>query len=384
MNARAPSSGRAASRMRAAAIGLSAVAAAVALAGARAARATAALRHERVPFQLIQRFPLNPRPEPAASPKPAAPAPVAIPLRRDSGAGIGLPLAWLLLAVACACLVVGVWIARRRASPARAPRHPRREGQASARSTSQRGWGRRRSDRFIPSQESRGNGVESAALERHAHPGVAAEAQKDMAGTEAANRRAAEPGHADGAFRLGVLLEQQGELDDAIAAYRRADQRGDAAAAFRLGVLLEERGELADARAAYGRASQRGDGEPAIMARAALLNLTGGFQHAKAAQTAEPQTGGQVSTPQRAVRASRTAPGATKSRVLAALADGQARTAGEVASTIGLARGTVSATLSRLAHTGEVIKAERGYRLPASSETDGPGTVASEPERRPT
>jgi TPR repeat protein len=209
-----------------------------------------------------------------------------------------------------------------------------------------------------------------------------------MAGTEAANRRAAEPGDADGAFRLGVLLERQGELDDAMAAYRRADQRGDASAAFRLGVLLEERGELAAARAAYGRASQRGDGELATVARAALLHLTGGFQHAKAPQTAEPQTGGQVSTPQRAVPASRarqrTAPGATKSLVLAALADGKARTAGEVASTIGLARGTVSTTLSRLARTGEVLKAERGYRLPAPSETDGPGTVASEPERRPT
>ena len=59
----------------------------------------------------------------------------------------------------------------------------------------------------------------------------------------------------------------------------------------------------------------------------------------------------------------RTAPGATKASVLAALAGGDALTAGEVATKSGLARGTVSTTLSKLAKTGEVQKAERGYRL---------------------
>jgi hypothetical protein len=60
----------------------------------------------------------------------------------------------------------------------------------------------------------------------------------------------------------------------------------------------------------------------------------------------------------------RTAPGATKARVLGALTDGKAMTAGEVAAATGLARGTVSTTLSKLAKSGEVVKAERGYRLP--------------------
>jgi CRP-like cAMP-binding protein len=60
----------------------------------------------------------------------------------------------------------------------------------------------------------------------------------------------------------------------------------------------------------------------------------------------------------------RTAPGATKTRVLGALTDGKAMTAGEVATATGLARGTVSTTLSKLAKSGEVVKAERGYRLP--------------------
>jgi DNA-binding MarR family transcriptional regulator len=59
----------------------------------------------------------------------------------------------------------------------------------------------------------------------------------------------------------------------------------------------------------------------------------------------------------------RTAPGATRASVLAALAGGDAMTAGQVATKAGLARGTVSTTLSKLAKTGEVEKAERGYRL---------------------
>jgi DNA-binding IclR family transcriptional regulator len=49
--------------------------------------------------------------------------------------------------------------------------------------------------------------------------------------------------------------------------------------------------------------------------------------------------------------------------VLAALAGGEAMTAGQVADKTGLARPTVSTTLSKLAKTGEVQKAERGYRL---------------------
>ena len=53
--------------------------------------------------------------------------------------------------------------------------------------------------------------------------------------------------------------------------------------------------------------------------------------------------------------------------MLAALAGGDAMTAGQVAAKAGLARGTVSTTLSKLAKTGEVQKAERGYRLTAGA-----------------
>jgi DNA-binding MarR family transcriptional regulator len=63
----------------------------------------------------------------------------------------------------------------------------------------------------------------------------------------------------------------------------------------------------------------------------------------------------------------RTAPGATKASVLAALAGGEAMTAGQVATKGRLARPTVSTTLSKLAKTGEVQKAERGYRLSSTA-----------------
>jgi DNA-binding transcriptional ArsR family regulator len=68
--------------------------------------------------------------------------------------------------------------------------------------------------------------------------------------------------------------------------------------------------------------------------------------------------------------------GETKSRVLAALADGEAMTAAQIATATGIGRGTVSTTLSRLAKAGEITKAARGYQLdhrqPASPAEDTP------------
>ena len=66
--------------------------------------------------------------------------------------------------------------------------------------------------------------------------------------------------------------------------------------------------------------------------------------------------------------------------MLAALSVGEAMTAGEVAAATGLGRGTVSTTLSKLAKTGEVQKAERGYQLPAASATAGSDASASASE----
>ena len=78
---------------------------------------------------------------------------------------------------------------------------------------------------------------------------------------------------------------------------------------------------------------------------------------------------------------SRTAPGETKAKVLAALSSEAASTAGEVAKATGLARPTVSTTLSRLSKSGDVVKADRGYRLPSAS---GASANAGEPAISPT
>jgi DNA-binding transcriptional ArsR family regulator len=66
----------------------------------------------------------------------------------------------------------------------------------------------------------------------------------------------------------------------------------------------------------------------------------------------------------------RTAPGATKTAVLAALGSGGAMTAGEVANATGLGRASVSTTLSKLAKAGQVTKADRGYQITVQTRPD--------------
>ena len=55
--------------------------------------------------------------------------------------------------------------------------------------------------------------------------------------------------------------------------------------------------------------------------------------------------------------------GQTRTKSLDALKDGP-MTAGEIAATTGIGRGSASTTLTKLAKSGDVVKAERGYRLP--------------------
>jgi CRP-like cAMP-binding protein len=63
-------------------------------------------------------------------------------------------------------------------------------------------------------------------------------------------------------------------------------------------------------------------------------------------------------------RAAVSAPrGQTRATILDALKDGP-MTAGEIAAATGVGRGTASTTLTKLAKSGEVVKAERGYKLP--------------------
>ena len=86
-------------------------------------------------------------------------------------------------------------------------------------------------------------------------------------------------------------------------------------------------------------------------------------------------------TTNRASASTRTAPGVTKAKVLAALSSDGALTAGEVAKATGLARPTVSTTLSKLSKTGAVVKADRGYRVPS---TNAGSATAVEPATTPT
>ena len=66
------------------------------------------------------------------------------------------------------------------------------------------------------------------------------------------------------------------------------------------------------------------------------------------------------------------ASGATKTRVLSALSHDGGLTAGDVANATGLGRATVSTTLSKLAKSGQIAKAQRGYRLRESPNAPGP------------
>lgn len=69
--------------------------------------------------------------------------------------------------------------------------------------------------------------------------------------------------------------------------------------------------------------------------------------------------------------------GATRQAVLDALADGSARTAGDIATATRLGRGSVSTTLSNLLAAGQVLKADRGYTRP--NLTPDPPAPASDP-----
>ena len=55
--------------------------------------------------------------------------------------------------------------------------------------------------------------------------------------------------------------------------------------------------------------------------------------------------------------------GQTRARIIEALKDGP-KTAAEIAQATGIPRGSAGTTLSKLAKSGDVVKAERGYTLP--------------------
>lgn len=136
----------------------------------------------------------------------------------------------------------------------------------------------------------------------------------------------------------------------------------------RLNQVLSEADKLRRALAALGshdgaaRSSEPSAAKPARTGGPAARRTEAGSSETKP-RTPAP------STNDAATRA-RAASGATRGAVLEALASGDAMTAGEVATATGLGRASVSTTLSKLARSGEVSKAERGYRL-ASGSTSG-------------
>ena len=150
----------------------------------------------------------------------------------------------------------------------------------------------------------------------------------------------------------------------------------------RLDQLLAEADKLRRALAALGGGSGATPTRPAARPKRASAKGRGRTRvrssDSSGTGAASSQRGGTNSSPAGASSASAGGPGrgrssasrsqaraplgATRNAVLAALSDGQAMTAGEVAAATGLGRPTVSTTLSELAKSGELAKADRGYR----------------------
>ncbi|HWF36677.1 MAG TPA: winged helix-turn-helix domain-containing protein [Solirubrobacteraceae bacterium] len=127
----------------------------------------------------------------------------------------------------------------------------------------------------------------------------------------------------------------------------------------RLEQLLAEAEKLRDALAALDPRDQKSKAQPAPARRTTTTRSA-----SRSSTRSTPSTRSSSRPAASRGSNSRTAPGATKNSVLAALEKGGAMTAGEVAAATGLGRGTVSTTLSKLAKSGTVVKADRGYKLP--------------------
>ena len=99
---------------------------------------------------------------------------------------------------------------------------------------------------------------------------------------------------------------------------------------------------------------------------------------AASAKRVEPPVSAPAGGPART--AARAASGSTKATVLQALAGGSAMTASEVATATGLGRASVSTTLSKLANSGEVTKAARGYQLAGPTAVEVPADAGANSE----
>jgi DNA-binding transcriptional ArsR family regulator len=117
--------------------------------------------------------------------------------------------------------------------------------------------------------------------------------------------------------------------------------------------------ELERLRDALGRL----EGGVEARVRGGRAPAKGSSQKTTAAAKSSPATKSSpaVSGPKRAAAPSPR--GQTRAKILEALKDGP-KTAGDIAEATGIGRGTASTTLTKLAKSGDVVKAERGYKLP--------------------
>lgn len=126
------------------------------------------------------------------------------------------------------------------------------------------------------------------------------------------------------------------------------------------GAVRSQVGARRDGGRSVAGAAQRGRSSGA--AGAAPKARRGGSRPAAKSDTRRQPAG----APRRTSAAARAPRGQNKTKVLGALTS-EPMTASQVAAATGIATGTVSTLLTKLSKSGEVVKAERGYRLPEQS-----------------
>jgi DNA-binding transcriptional ArsR family regulator len=150
---------------------------------------------------------------------------------------------------------------------------------------------------------------------------------------------------------LGAIVEQIkariGQIEEQLRQHRdlsdELERLRDALGRLEAGVAARVRGGRTPAKASSSRTTAAAKRSPAARKSAP----------AKRSGAADRPGRGAASAPR----------GQTRARILEALKDGP-KTAGEIAAATGIGRGTASTTLTKLAKSGDVVKAERGYRLP--------------------
>jgi DNA-binding CsgD family transcriptional regulator len=142
---------------------------------------------------------------------------------------------------------------------------------------------------------------------------------------------------------VGVIAEQVIERLTQIEDHVTRDQR-----------LVDELGRLRDAVKDLERAivpSFSGEQAPAANSTERVRRQSA-VKRSRAAR--RPVAAKRATTPR----------GQNRSKIIEALTGSEPMTASEIARLTGISAGTVSTTLTIMAKTGELTKAERGYRLP--------------------